>query len=124
MIARARQRQLDPVRSRALAPVAVEIVMERPRALGDEAEEQLARPGGRPRDARVERVVEKPMQFISPYAVIGIYMFGPHVFEAVNSIKPSPRGELEITDTLQYLVDTGRDVRAHLLKEPSSAQPG
>jgi glucose-1-phosphate thymidylyltransferase len=69
-------------------------------------------------DARVERVVEKPMQFISPYAVIGIYMFGPHVFEAVNSIKPSPRGELEITDTLQYLVDTGRDVRAHLLKEP------
>ncbi len=69
-------------------------------------------------DARVERVVEKPKQFISPYAVIGIYMFGPYVFEAVNSIKPSPRGELEITDTIQYLVDTGRDVRAHLLQEP------
>lgn len=69
-------------------------------------------------DARVERVVEKPKQFISPYAVIGIYMFGPQVFEAVNSIKPSPRGELEITDTIQYLVDTGRDVRAHLLQEP------
>lgn len=69
-------------------------------------------------DARVERVVEKPKQFISPYAVIGIYMFGPQVFEAVHSIKPSPRGELEITDTIQYLVDTGRDVRAHLLQEP------
>jgi glucose-1-phosphate thymidylyltransferase len=67
-------------------------------------------------EARVKRVVEKPKQFISPYAVIGIYMFGPHVFEAVNSIKPSARGELEITDTIQYLVDTGRDVRAHLLK--------
>ena len=67
-------------------------------------------------DARVKRVVEKPKQFISPYAVIGIYMFGPRVFEAVNSIKPSARGELEITDTIQYLVDTGGDVRAHLLK--------
>jgi glucose-1-phosphate thymidylyltransferase len=67
-------------------------------------------------EARVKRVVEKPKQFISPYAVIGIYMFGPLVFEAVDSIKPSARGELEITDTIQYLVDTGRDVRAHLLK--------
>lgn len=67
-------------------------------------------------EARVKRVVEKPKQFISPYAVIGIYMFRRDVFEAVNSIKPSARGELEITDTIQYLVDTGRDVRAHLLK--------
>jgi glucose-1-phosphate thymidylyltransferase len=67
-------------------------------------------------EARVKRVVEKPKKFISPFAVIGIYMFGPLVFEAVNSITPSARGELEITDTIQYLVDTGRDVRAHLLK--------
>ncbi len=67
-------------------------------------------------DSRVLRVVEKPKQFISPYAVIGIYMFGPQVFDAVNNIKPSARGELEITDTIQYLVDTGRNVRAHLLK--------
>lgn len=66
-------------------------------------------------DARVKKVVEKPKQFISPYAVIGIYMFGPSVFEAVKNIKPSPRGELEITDTIQYMVDSGRDVRAHLL---------
>jgi glucose-1-phosphate thymidylyltransferase len=67
-------------------------------------------------DSRVQRVVEKPKQFISPYAVIGIYLFGSSVFEAVNNIKPSARGELEITDTIQYLVDTGREVRAHLLK--------
>lgn len=67
-------------------------------------------------ESRVKRVVEKPKQFISPFAVIGIYMFGPRVFEAVDSIKPSARGELEITDTIQYLVDAGRDVRAHLLK--------
>ncbi|MBI3739906.1 MAG: glucose-1-phosphate thymidylyltransferase, partial [Chloroflexi bacterium] len=64
---------------------------------------------------RVTRVVEKPKQFLSPYAVIGIYMFDPHVFDAVDSIKPSARGELEITDTIQFLIDRGLNVRAHLL---------
>ncbi len=67
-------------------------------------------------EARVLRLVEKPRQFISPYAVIGIYMFDSCVFEAVANIQPSPRGELEITDTLQYLIDQGLVVRAHLLK--------
>lgn len=66
-------------------------------------------------DGRVTRLVEKPKQFISPYGVIGIYMFDHHVFEAVNAIKPSPRGELEITDTIQYLIDQKLNVRAHLL---------
>ena len=69
-------------------------------------------------DGRVLRVVEKPKQFISPYAVIGIYMFTASVFEAVNAIQPSARGELEITDTIQQLVNTGRNVRAHRLDEP------
>lgn len=68
-------------------------------------------------DGRVQKVVEKPKQFISPYAVIGIYMFGPAVFDAVNNIKPSARGELEITDTIQYLVDKGLNVRAHNLTD-------
>ncbi|MDL1895782.1 glucose-1-phosphate thymidylyltransferase [Anaerolineae bacterium CFX7] len=68
-------------------------------------------------DGRVQRVVEKPKQFISPYAVIGIYMFGPSVFEAVNQIQPSARGELEITDTIQYLVNKGLNVRAHKLAD-------
>lgn len=66
-------------------------------------------------NGRVLRLVEKPKQFISPYAVIGIYMFDHHVFEAVNAIKPSARGELEITDTLQYLIDKGLNVCAHVL---------
>ncbi|MCC7160896.1 MAG: glucose-1-phosphate thymidylyltransferase [Anaerolineae bacterium] len=68
-------------------------------------------------EGRVERVVEKPKQFISPFAVIGIYMFGASVFDAVNNIKPSARGELEITDTIQYLVDKGLNVRAHKLTD-------
>jgi glucose-1-phosphate thymidylyltransferase len=67
-------------------------------------------------DGRVTRLVEKPKQFISPYAVIGIYMFDHHVFEAVNAIKPSARGELEITDTIQYLINRGLNVRAHRLE--------
>ncbi len=64
---------------------------------------------------RVVRLVEKPKEFISDLAVIGIYMFDHHVFEAVNAIKPSARGELEITETIQYLIDHGYDVRSHLL---------
>ena len=66
-------------------------------------------------DGRVTRLVEKPKQFISPYAVIGIYMFDRNVFEAVNAIKPSARGELEITETIQYLIDHGCHVGAHQL---------
>ncbi|HZY45674.1 MAG TPA: sugar phosphate nucleotidyltransferase, partial [Anaerolineae bacterium] len=66
-------------------------------------------------DGRVTKLVEKPKQFISPYAVIGIYMFDRHVFEAVNNIKLSARGELEITETIQYLIDHGLNVRAHQL---------
>jgi glucose-1-phosphate thymidylyltransferase len=66
-------------------------------------------------DGRVKRLVEKPKQFISDLAVIGIYMFDHHVFEAVSAIKPSARGELEITETIQYLIDHGFDVRSHLL---------
>lgn len=66
-------------------------------------------------NGRVQRLIEKPKQFVSPYAVIGIYMFDHHVFEAVNAIQPSARGELEITDTIQYLIDHHLDVCAHLL---------
>ncbi len=66
-------------------------------------------------EGRVTRLVEKPKQFVSPYAVIGIYMFDRNVFEAVNAIKPSARGELEITETIQYLIDRGCKVGAHQL---------
>lgn len=64
---------------------------------------------------RVKRLVEKPKEFISDLAVIGIYMFDHNVFAAVDAIKPSARGELEITETIQYLIDHGYDVRSHLL---------
>ena len=66
-------------------------------------------------DGRVTRIVEKPASPPSNLAVIGVYMFDQHVFEAVERIKPSARGELEITDTIQYFIDKGLDVQAEVL---------
>jgi len=58
----------------------------------------------------IERFVEKPKEPISDWALIGVYIFNDKVFDAVKQIKPSWRGELEITDTLQILLETGARV--------------
>jgi glucose-1-phosphate thymidylyltransferase len=67
------------------------------------------------RDGKVVRLVEKPKQPVSDLALVGVYMFDHHVFEAVKSIRPSWRNELEITDAIQYLVEKGYDVEPHLV---------
>ncbi len=59
-------------------------------------------------DNMIVSIEEKPENPKSDYAVTGIYIYNESIFEAVNAIKPSPRGELEISDAHQYLIEKGK----------------
>lgn len=67
------------------------------------------------KEDRVVRLEEKPRQPKSDLALVGVYMFNNAIFDAVRAIKPSARGELEITDAIQWLVEHGRSVHPHLV---------
>lgn len=68
-------------------------------------------------DGSVRKLIEKPKVPPSNFALVGIYFFKPIIFEAVNSIKPSWRDELEITDAIQWLIDNGFKVRSNIVKD-------
>jgi glucose-1-phosphate thymidylyltransferase len=67
-------------------------------------------------DNRVLRLVEKPPQPRSDLALVGVYMFSSRVHAAAKAIEPSARGELEITDAIQRLVDEGHRVEPHIVR--------
>jgi glucose-1-phosphate thymidylyltransferase len=64
---------------------------------------------------RVVRLVEKPREFVSDLALVGVYLFRDSILEACESLEPSWRGEYEITEAIQWLVDHGRAVRAEMV---------
>jgi glucose-1-phosphate thymidylyltransferase len=67
-------------------------------------------------DGSVVRLVEKPANPKTDLALVGVYMFRASVHAAARAIEPSPRGELEITDAIQHLVDIGLRVEPHIVR--------
>ena len=73
-------------------------------------------------NGRLLRLVEKPQVTTSDLALVGVYVFTSSVFAAIDDIDFSARGELEITDAIQRMIDTGRRVDAHVITEPHQAR--
>jgi glucose-1-phosphate thymidylyltransferase len=64
---------------------------------------------------RVVRLVEKPKEHLSDLVLVGVYLFRSSILDACRTLEPSWRGEYEITEAIQWLLDEGREVRAEMV---------
>ena len=67
------------------------------------------------KDGNAVRLVEKPREFVSDLALVGVYLFDDSILEACVTLSPSWRGEYEITEAIQWLIDRGKTVRVEML---------
>ncbi|HEX8632166.1 MAG TPA: glucose-1-phosphate thymidylyltransferase [Catenuloplanes sp.] len=67
------------------------------------------------RSGEIVGLMEKPDEPESDLAIVGVYMFAPAIHDAVRAIRPSGRGELEITDAVQWLIENDYQVHSHLV---------
>jgi glucose-1-phosphate thymidylyltransferase len=67
-------------------------------------------------DGDIVSLVEKPEDPPSDLAIIGVYVFSPAIFDAVEAIEPSERGELEITDAIHLLLEEGGAIDSHVVQ--------
>jgi UTP--glucose-1-phosphate uridylyltransferase len=98
-------------KSQAKATLTLQEVQD-PRPYG--VAEALERPGG---GLDVKRVVEKPAQPASRLAIMPVYLFDRRIFDALEATPPGEGGEIQLTDAIQRLIDTGHKVQAIKLRE-------
>src|SRR5918998_1078750 len=92
------------------------IVQDEPAGLAHAPDPQNYGVAERDGAGSVKRLAEKPSEPATDLALVGVYMFTPHIHDAARAIEPSARGELEITDAIQWLVRSGRRVGPHVVR--------
>ncbi|MEM0135391.1 MAG: glucose-1-phosphate thymidylyltransferase [Thermoplasmatales archaeon] len=65
---------------------------------------------------KIVKLVEKPKQPRSDLAIVGVYFLSPEVFRSIDKLKPSARGELEITEAYQDMIESGRKIGYAIVK--------